>query len=728
MSTSHDQGGAVLYVVSRSGKVLRNHEEHHLHSSRRFADGDYFEGELEGWIFWGNNKGNGLGKYDGDHRSRRYQDAGGYIGGSTGFMGNPFGSRRVAWSTRIPFVEWGRENDSLQDFFSYIDWTQSNWRPGRKNSTTARRRHDFEARGWEDAEDMVFESPLVPLSLKPHDLFRSEWERWHSMERSYKIGLAQVAILQKLDIGSRWEPGTRELAARWAAWLLKMLRRTRSRPLQHLLFTMLSAVLPVICCSLVREQWTTVPDQELFRSVDIVWKALEKSYACFTAAQWEILQERLVACRKMLTQLEGLSGRCSRGAMPTEKLEDSLWRERLKSEMLNSRRASQDTYQVFSNSGDEELSNVLLKSEGVSALVKRALLEKLSARQARHMDANELHGSSGGPGRIVSLVCPISKKRIKVPARGRDCKHLSSFDLDSFLEEHAKNDRQRSDCLHRQKKPKLEKGAWCCPICGADATWPQIEVDTVLLRILEVLPEHMPQVCMLPNGRWRVVWTPVGLDLGQNDAKLTTVALYIPFKSTLEDDVYGVGDCEDFRHDTFKAIDQCLGYQQSFGCHEVQILHRAYKAWKEGVDHHLSKGSNAEQSKVQLGAKSTNAVWTDDHNSSRDMSGRLSSQQRIDSREQSRVRGENTGSVNGIKVDSGIAAGKDVARISDPETNDSQIIAGEDETEIVSARKVTSGPSQAREAMTYNCDVAQLRIGQHKSRPKQMAKKSRYVM
>ncbi|KAH7710652.1 MIZ zinc finger protein [Aphelenchoides avenae] len=36
----------------------------------------------------------------------------------------------------------------------------------------------------------------------------------------------------------------------------------------------------------------------------------------------------------------------------------------------------------------------------------------------------------------VSLLCPISKTRIKDPARGVDCKHLECFDLRSYLEYH----------------------------------------------------------------------------------------------------------------------------------------------------------------------------------------------------------------------------------------------------------------------------------------------------
>lgn len=47
----------------------------------------------------------------------------------------------------------------------------------------------------------------------------------------------------------------------------------------------------------------------------------------------------------------------------------------------------------------------------------------------------------------VSLKCPVSFKRMTLPARGQDCKHIQCFDLESYL-------------LHN-----LERNTWRCPIC-----------------------------------------------------------------------------------------------------------------------------------------------------------------------------------------------------------------------------------------------------------------------
>jgi SUMO ligase MMS21 Smc5/6 complex component len=47
----------------------------------------------------------------------------------------------------------------------------------------------------------------------------------------------------------------------------------------------------------------------------------------------------------------------------------------------------------------------------------------------------------------VSLKCPITFKKINLPARGHDCKHIQCFDLESYLQ---------LNC---------ERGSWRCPVC-----------------------------------------------------------------------------------------------------------------------------------------------------------------------------------------------------------------------------------------------------------------------
>jgi hypothetical protein len=204
MSTSHDHA-AVLYVVSRSGKVLKNEER-----SREFtldANSDYFEGELEGWIFWGSNNGacEGKGVYDCKATTSNYEGqkrlGDGFVGASgrsssRSFLKNTFGSfGRVSWTTRIPVSNlWRDDADSIPNIFSSVDWTKSLGGSSRVGN------HKNTAR-WRDAASREGDAPTSVSNhamgrvWKPHDFFRSE--SWYRMEQCYKIGLAQVAILQK---------------------------------------------------------------------------------------------------------------------------------------------------------------------------------------------------------------------------------------------------------------------------------------------------------------------------------------------------------------------------------------------------------------------------------------------------------------------------------------------------------------------------------------------------
>lgn len=47
----------------------------------------------------------------------------------------------------------------------------------------------------------------------------------------------------------------------------------------------------------------------------------------------------------------------------------------------------------------------------------------------------------------ISLKCPITFRRITLPARGHECRHIQCFDLESYLQMNA------------------ERGLWRCPVC-----------------------------------------------------------------------------------------------------------------------------------------------------------------------------------------------------------------------------------------------------------------------
>jgi len=67
----------------------------------------------------------------------------------------------------------------------------------------------------------------------------------------------------------------------------------------------------------------------------------------------------------------------------------------------------------------------------------------------------------------VSLRCPLTFKRIGLPARGHDCRHIQCFDLESYL------------------KLNCEKGLWKCPVCNKPALLEGLEVDQFMWSIIQ---------------------------------------------------------------------------------------------------------------------------------------------------------------------------------------------------------------------------------------------------
>ncbi|KAK9965948.1 hypothetical protein ABG768_005010 [Culter alburnus] len=88
----------------------------------------------------------------------------------------------------------------------------------------------------------------------------------------------------------------------------------------------------------------------------------------------------------------------------------------------------------------------------------------------------------------VSLKCPITFRRIQLPARGHDCKHVQCFDLESYLE---------LNC---------ERGTWRCPVCNKSALLEGLEVDQYMWGILNALQNsEFEEVTIDPSCSWRPV-------------------------------------------------------------------------------------------------------------------------------------------------------------------------------------------------------------------------------
>ncbi|KAL3696268.1 hypothetical protein R1sor_010344 [Riccia sorocarpa] len=567
--SSHGEG-AVLYIVSRSGKVLSTQDR-----ARVFSQDDYFEGELEGWIFWGSKTASGIlgSKKVVQDSAPSCSNGGSFHGGSYDNLG------RTSKKRRIPFVVWGEELTSLNDIITPLtrrhSRSQQRKSVSKKESSQGKRRRDCKRDG--NAESSVSGSAKSqPMS--------SCSERWVRMEQNLRIGLAQLVILHK------WEAGTRELATRWVAWLLRMLRKARPHPrlLQHFLFTMCAAVLPVICCSLVRESKTCSPDPEICRCVDIFWEALEKSNACFSPIQWEILEEKLDECRNLRLKIASLHQKEELQTSAGNSKQENLGPSTSSVEPSPSEDAPEK--RIHTDTKDEKLSNSLIQNEGVSALVRTALKEKLFTPRVKCQEERVPYEVAGSPGTIVSLLCPLSGNRVKIPARGRSCGHRASFDLQAFLEIRAQDQTCRNNAVHVRKKQKVETG-WSCPICGSNATWPHIIVDRVLLRILEVLPENMPQVCLLPNGRWRMVWSPITEGVGKTDAGSSRSLPQSGSRCAENANTENTGQPSGLNADADAATEDCTSRPHceeatvSYSCDtDWEALERAFRSWKEGIE------------------------------------------------------------------------------------------------------------------------------------------------
>ncbi|CAI6353469.1 unnamed protein product [Macrosiphum euphorbiae] len=87
---------------------------------------------------------------------------------------------------------------------------------------------------------------------------------------------------------------------------------------------------------------------------------------------------------------------------------------------------------------------------------------------------------------IVSLKDPLTTQRMKVPARGKECKHLQCFDAKKFL----------------QMNEQTQK--WECPICKEQVKYENIEIDEFFYRILQSskLSKGSENIILLNDGTW----------------------------------------------------------------------------------------------------------------------------------------------------------------------------------------------------------------------------------
>ncbi|XP_037536751.1 zinc finger MIZ domain-containing protein 2 [Nematolebias whitei] len=140
----------------------------------------------------------------------------------------------------------------------------------------------------------------------------------------------------------------------------------------------------------------------------------------------------------------------------------------------------------------------------LQGLMKKRLLpaEHCVTKIKRNFSSGSIAGTPGLNGEDgveqtairVSLKCPITFRRIQLPARGHDCRHIQCFDLESYLQ---------LNC---------ERGTWRCPVCNKTALLEGLEVDQYMLGILiYVQNSDYEEITIDPVCCWKPV--PVKPDI-----------------------------------------------------------------------------------------------------------------------------------------------------------------------------------------------------------------------
>ncbi|XP_014478426.1 PREDICTED: zinc finger MIZ domain-containing protein 1 [Dinoponera quadriceps] len=113
----------------------------------------------------------------------------------------------------------------------------------------------------------------------------------------------------------------------------------------------------------------------------------------------------------------------------------------------------------------------------------------------------------------VSLKCPITFKRITLPARGHDCKHVQCFDLESYLQ---------LNC---------ERGSWRCPVCSKPAQLEGLEVDQYIWGILNTVnTAEVDEVTIDSLANWKATKSSLAgiKSEEENEYKRTTAKAMSP--------------------------------------------------------------------------------------------------------------------------------------------------------------------------------------------------------
>ncbi|KAJ3443549.1 zinc finger miz domain-containing protein [Anaeramoeba flamelloides] len=134
--------------------------------------------------------------------------------------------------------------------------------------------------------------------------------------------------------------------------------------------------------------------------------------------------------------------------------------------------------------------STLIKKENHSQnkLKKENQLKDNDVQKKRKKQPNNNSNSSDNLlmlSETISFRCPLSFKKIKIPARSKFCKHLQCFDLLQFL--------QYTKCTNN----------WACPFCRLNINFKELIIDEFIQDIIEINNGKHQFVSILPDGNWR---------------------------------------------------------------------------------------------------------------------------------------------------------------------------------------------------------------------------------
>ncbi|KAL3645653.1 hypothetical protein CASFOL_010833 [Castilleja foliolosa] len=87
----------------------------------------------------------------------------------------------------------------------------------------------------------------------------------------------------------------------------------------------------------------------------------------------------------------------------------------------------------------------------------------------------------------ISLNCPISFRKIKIPVKGHSCKHIQCFDFDNYVDINSR------------------RPSWRCPHCNQHVCFTDIRIDQKMVKILKETGPSVTDVLISSDGSWKDV-------------------------------------------------------------------------------------------------------------------------------------------------------------------------------------------------------------------------------